>query len=131
MSALASEKLNAQWTLAGRADYLYNQRNGGGVYTISSNLGSLSNPVYTGSAALGDVVNGFGPGDPMDPGYDPSAGANRYALTVAATYRLNANVALRSELRRDFATTSAFYNFNSGGFQNTNTTVAFQAIVNF
>ncbi len=131
VSALASEKLNAQWTLAGRADYLYNQRNGGGVYTISSNLGSLSNPVYTGSAALGDVVNGFGPGDPMDPGYDPSAGANRYALTVAATYRLNANVALRSELRRDFATTSAFYNFNSGGFQNTNTTVAFQAIVNF
>jgi len=131
VSALASQKLGAKWTLAGRVDYLNNQSNGGGIYTLASNLGTLANPAYNGSAALGDVINGFGPGDPNDPSYDPNVGANRYALTVAATYRLNPNVALRSELRRDFATTSAFYNFNSGTFQNTNTTVAFQAVINF
>lgn len=131
VSALVSEKMGARWILAGRLDYLNNERNGGGIYTVGSNLGSLANPAYNGSSALGDVINGFGPGDPNDPSYDPNKGANRYALTLAATYRLNANVALRSEYRRDFATTSAFYNFGTGAFQNTNTTLAFQAVVNF
>ena len=124
ISALASEKVGANWTFAGRVDYLNNQANGGGLYTLSNN--------YSGTnAAYGDVVNGFGSGDASAAGYDPTVGANRTSLTVAGTYRLNRNVAFRSEVRRDFSTLATFYNFGTSSFQETNTTVGFQTIVNF
>jgi hypothetical protein len=131
LSALISERLGSQWIIAGRADYIYNQDNGGGIYSLTSapiaytsppNPQSVTNP----GGVVGDVLNGFGPDV-----NDPTTGTNRAALTVAATYRLNPYAALRAELRRDFATTSAFYNFTNGTFQSTNSTVALSAIVNF
>ena len=128
ISAAASERLTSQFTLAGRLDYLNDQRNGGGLLGLA-NTGAGAG--YSSSTTAGDFVNGFGPGDPGAPGYDPTVGANRSALTVAGTYRINANVSLRSELRRDFSTLSSFYNYSAQSFQNTNTTLAFQAVVNF
>ena len=123
ISSLISERLDSNWTIAGRADYIYNQDNGGGIYSLTSApLAAPGNP----GGVVGDVINGFGPDV-----NDPTTGTNRAALTVAATYRLNAYAALRAELRRDFATTSAFYNFTNGTFQSTNNTVALSAIVNF
>jgi len=126
-SALASERLTPQFTLAGRLDFLYDQANGGGVLGLgNTGVGAT----YTGGT-LGDFVNGFGPGDPNASDYDPKTGSNRTALTVAGTYRINPNVSLRSELRRDYATRASFYNYNVGSFQNSNTTLALQAVVNF
>ena len=123
-SALASEKVGANWVLAGRLDYLNNQANGGGLFTITNNVGGTS-------ASYGDVINGFGAGDPNAAGYDATVGANRTSLSGAATYRLNRNVAFRGELRRDFSTKPTFYNYGNGSFQSANTTIGLQTIVNF
>lgn len=125
-SAMVSEKLGTNWTIAGRADYLNNQNNGGGIWALVNTCATgCTNP----GAVTGNVTNGFIQdleGDPTG-----NTGTNRAALTVAATYRINPYAALRGELRRDFATTSAFYNWGSGTFQSTNNTVALQALVNF
>jgi hypothetical protein len=80
---------------------------------------------------LGDFYNGFGPGDPNAPGYDPSEGANRSSLTLSSTYRLTTNVALRGEIRYDHATTPSFYNWNYQSFSNSNQIYGLQTVVNF
>ena len=123
-SALASQKVGANWTFAGRVDYLNNEANGGGLYTLGNNVTGTN-------ASYGDVVNGFGSGDASAADYDSTVGANRTALTLAGTYRLNRNVAFRTELRRDFSTLATFYNYTNSSFQKTNTTIGFQTIVNF
>ena len=124
LSALASQKVGANWTFAGRVDYLNNEANGGGLYTLGNNVTGTN-------ASYGDVVNGFGSGDASAADYDSTVGANRTALTLAGTYRLNRNVAFRTELRRDFSTLATFYNYTNSSFQKTNTTIGFQTIVNF
>ena len=122
-SALASQKVGANWVLAGRLDYLNNEANGGGLFTLGNNV--------VGGATYGDVVNGFGAGDSNAGGYDATVGANRTSLSGAATYRVNRNVAFRGELRRDFSTKASFYNYGNGTFQSVNTTIGLQTIVNF
>jgi hypothetical protein len=122
ISTLVSEIITPRLTLAGRLDYLNNQKNGGGTFNVyDTGLGG----------AVGDGVNGFGAGDPAAAGYDANKGANRTSISLAATYRLSQYVALRGEVRHDIATTAAFYNFNDGTFQKTNDTVGLQTVVNF
>jgi hypothetical protein len=122
VSTLVSEIIVPRFTLAGRLDYLYNQKNGGGTFNVyDTGLGG----------AVGDGINGFGAGDPGAPGYDPNKGANRTSISVSGTYRLSQYVALRGEVRHDIATTAAFYNFKDGTFVKTNDTVGLQTVVNF
>jgi hypothetical protein len=129
ISALVSERVTPKFTLAGRFDYLNNQRNGGGTFNVYN-----SNPFNTTLAATGvagDAINGFGAGDINASGYDANVGANRTSFTLAATYRLSRYAALRAEVRHDMSTTQSFYNFKDGVFTNTNDTVGLQTIVNF
>lgn len=132
ISTLVSERITPRFTLAGRLDYLNNQKNGGGTFNVYN-----SNP-YAGNAGLkaagvagaaGDGINGFGAGGDLST--DRNKGANRASLSVSGTYRLSQYVALRGELRHDIATTAAFYNFKDGTFQKTNDTVGMQTVVNF
>ena len=122
MSLLLSERVDSRWLLATRADYLNNQSNGGGIFTLNS--ANTSNPGTT----VGDWINGFGP-DSSDP--TGQTGTNRTALSVSATYRINQNASLRAELRRDYASSNAFYDYYNGVMTNTNNTLALQALVNF
>lgn len=115
ISAQASKIVMPRLTLAARLDYLNNQKNGGGTFNIAGS----------------DFNNGFGPGDPNDPGYDANKGANRYALSLAATYRLSRNVALRGEFRHDHASTPAFYYYVDQTYKHSNDTLGLQTIVNF
>lgn len=124
-SYLLSKKINSALTLAGRVDYLNNQKNGGGTFNTFAN-----DPAGTG-VAVGDFYNGFGPGDPTDPNFDPNKGSNRVSLTGAATYRLTRNVALRGELRFDHATKPSFYQWSDNTYRKSNTTIGLQTIVNF
>ena len=125
VSALVAQRLTPQFTLAGRADYLYNQKNGGGTFAIV--------PSYDSSgASLGsDFINGFGPGDANASDYDQNKGANRYALTVAGTYRLTPNVAFRAEFRHDMATRPVFYYFSDNNYRKSNDLIGLQGIINF
>jgi hypothetical protein len=130
-SSLASQRVTSALTLAGRLDYLYNQKNGGGTFNIA-NLIPTPLDVYTATNPyVGDFYNGIGPGDPNAPGYDINKGANRTSLSFAATYRLTPNVAFRGELRHDHATTAAFYYFNDQSFRKNNDTFGLQTVVNF
>jgi hypothetical protein len=122
ISALASQRVTPKLTLAARADYLNNEKNGGGIFNVFTPFGQ---------AAPGDFVNGFGAGDPNADGWDANKGANRYSLSFAATYRVTTNVALRAEYRHDHATTPAFYYYGDQTYGKTNDTLGLQAIVNF
>lgn len=89
-SVLAAYKLTPRLEGALRADFIYNQKNGGGLLDY----------------VIADPVNGIGPG--QEPGADPLKGANRYAITAALNYALNANVILKLEGRYDGATEKVF-----------------------
>ena len=115
LSALVSQRVLPKLTLAARADYLNNEKNGGGTFNIGAQ----------------DGINGFGAGDPNAAGYDLNKGANRYSLSLSATYRMTPNVALRGELRHDHATTPAFYYFGDQSYRNNNDTFGLQTVVNF
>ena len=129
MSLLLSERLNPQWSVATRVDYLNNQANGGGIFTLSqANSGNPPSAAGTPPFTTGDWINGFGP-DATDP--TGQTGTNRAALAVSATYHVSQNASLRAELRRDFASSAAFYDYNSGNMTSANNVVALQALVNF
>jgi hypothetical protein len=132
ITLLASEIVVPRLTLAGRLDYLNNQKNGGGTFNVyDSNQYSGNANLAAAGPNTGDGINGFGAGDTTAPGYDANKGANRTSISVSATYRLSQYVALRGELRHDMATTAAFYNFKDGTFQKTNDIFGVQTIVNF
>jgi hypothetical protein len=138
LSGLVSQRVTNRLTLAGRADYLYNQKNGGGTFAVLTTIPSTidaGNPNLAagtlGQPYLGDFYNGFGPGDPNAAGYDPSKGANRYELSFSATYRLSPYVAVRGEYRHDHATTPAFYFWTDQTFRSSNDVLGLQTIVNF
>lgn len=91
VSALAAYKFTQRLEGVLRADYIYNQKNGGGLLD------------YT----FADGVNGIGP-DQM--GGDPEKGADKYAIAAALDYSLNSNVILKFEYRYDGATQNVFAN---------------------
>lgn len=90
VSALAAWKFTPRLEGALRADYVYNQSNGGGLLDYVSP----------------DAVNGIGP----DPAGDPEKGAGRYAITACLAYALNSNVTLKLEYRYDGADKKVFGN---------------------
>jgi hypothetical protein len=122
LSALVSQRVLPKLTLAARADYLNNEKNGGGTFNVFTPVGQV-NP--------GDFVNGFGAGDPNADGWDASKGANRYSLSFAATYRLTPNVALRAEYRHDHSSTSSFYYFDDQTYRKDNDIFGLQTVINF
>jgi opacity protein-like surface antigen len=91
ISVLAAEKFTPRVEGILRADFLYNQKNGGGLLDYTSF----------------DASNGIGPA-PF--GTNPNKGANRYALTAGMSYALNENVVLKGEYRFDGATQAVFGN---------------------
>jgi hypothetical protein len=131
ISTLVSERVTPRLTLAGRLDYLNNQKNGGGTFNTYNSNQFSGNTGLANSGVTGDGINGFGPGDPNAAGYDANKGANRYELSLSATYRLTRYVELRGEYRHDLATAATFYYFNDGTFHKTNDTVGLQTVVNF
>jgi opacity protein-like surface antigen len=91
ISALAAYKLTARTEGVLRGDFIYNQKNGGGLldYTIP------------------DPSNGIGPDQD---GGDPEKGANRFAITAGLNYALTSNVILKAEYRYDGADRKVFGN---------------------
>ncbi|MDE2394765.1 MAG: DUF3138 family protein [Burkholderiales bacterium] len=107
-----------------RLDYLHNSKNGGGTYNLATNDPS-------GAGNLGDFINGFGPGDPNAPGFDPNKGANRSAITFGLNYNYSINVSFRAEYRLDMANKPTFYYFNDGLYRKTNQLFGLQTVVSF
>jgi hypothetical protein len=91
LSALAAYKFNPKLQGILRADFIYDQKNGGGLLDWTA----------------ADGGNGVGPDQK---GGDPDKGADKYAVTVGLGYTLSANVTLKAECRFDGATQNVFGN---------------------
>jgi opacity protein-like surface antigen len=91
LSVLAAYKFTVRTEGVLRADFIYNQKNGGGLldYTVA------------------DPSNGIGPDQN---GGDPEKGANKFAITAGLNYALNSNVLLKFEYRFDGADQNVFGN---------------------
>ena len=123
-------KLTPRFELSGRADYIYNAKNGGGTYNLATNDPGKSVDI-NGNPSTGDFINGFGPGDPNAADYDPNKGANRSAFTFAMNYNYAINVAFRAEYRLDMSNKHSFYYFNDGSYRKSNQLFGLQTIVTF
>ncbi|PPE66017.1 DUF3138 family protein [Caldimonas caldifontis] len=111
--AAASNDGRAQWwglsglmaynftpTLQGifRADYIHNEKNGGGIYGSPLSGGEF------------DGRNGFGPKLASDGSViDPDKGANRYAMTFGLKYLYSLNTTFKLEYRFDGSNGYNFY----------------------
>jgi len=118
VSALAAYKWSPKLQGILRGDFIYDQKNGGGLLDWTA----------------ADGGNGVGPDQK---GGDANKGANKYALTAGLGYTLSANVTLKAEVRFDGATQNVFANKDAltGGpspkYSKTNALAATQVVFFF
>lgn len=103
-----------------RADYVKNDKNGGGL------LGYVED----------DPINGIGRGytgwgDTAAVAGDPSKGANRYALSVGMNYRFDENSTFKLEYRYDAANQAVFGYVKDGVFKKSNQLLGASVVVSF
>ena len=123
-SAQYAYRFTPKFEGSARVDYIHNTKNGGGTYNLFTNDPG-------GNKNVGDFINGFGPGDPNAPGFDPNKGANRSAFTFAMNYNYAVNVSFRAEYRLDTANKPTFYYFGDGSYRKSNQLFGLQTIVTF
>ncbi len=129
VSALAAYKFTPRFEGTVRADYVKNEKNGGGL------LG------YTGywdpaSGSLGDNRNGIGVDPTLDCVTDPTVaecnrGANRSALTFGLSYLFDLNTTFKVEYRLDRANLPVFANVKDGSFRKSNSLFGASVLVSF
>ncbi|MCM2332842.1 MAG: DUF3138 family protein [Anaeromyxobacteraceae bacterium] len=115
VSALAAYKLTPRLEGILRGDFIYNQKNGGGLLEFP----------------FPDPVNGIGPDQSGDPAADPTKGANRYAISAGLNYALNENSTLKAEYRYDGATQKVFQKNSDGSFVKSNSLFSTGVVVFF
>ncbi|MEK8033943.1 DUF3138 family protein [Ideonella sp. DXS29W] len=103
-----------------RADYIKNDKNGGGLFTYNGYY-DPDNGSYN------DGRNGIGP----DPSGDLDRGANRYALTVGMKYVFNKATTMKLEYRLDGADRAVFEDTKDGSFKKNNSLLGASMVVAF
>jgi hypothetical protein len=113
-----------------RADYINNEKNGGGLFG------------YTGywlptQGVLGDSRNGIGVDGNLDCAGpvnratpECNRGANRYAVSLGMKYLFDMNTTLKAEYRLDGADRAVF-GYSDGSFRKTNNLFGASVVVNF
>ncbi len=100
-----------------RADYINNKKNGGGLlgYSFDDGLNGIGRGLLAdGSFAKGDAV-----------------GANRYALSLGMSYRVDENATFKVEYRLDGANQPVFANPDFTRFSKTNNLLGASMVVSF
>ena len=129
VSALAAYKFTPRFEGTVRADYVKNDKNGGGL------LG------YTGywdpaNGSLSDNRNGIGVDPTLDCVTDATIaecnrGANRSALTLGLSYLFDLNTTFKVEYRLDRANLPVFANVKDGTFKKSNSLFGASVLVSF
>lgn len=144
VSLMAAYKLTPRLELVARADYLKNDKNGGGtIATIfkgcSDAAGALvgcSDPEVA-DAGAGDYRNGLGPtpqalADALASGnFSNLRGTNRSELTLGGSYVINQNVQVRMEYRYDRASQAVFQVQPENTFRRGNNLFAASVVATF
>jgi len=121
VSGLAAYKITPRLEGIVRADYIKNDKNGGGL------LG------YT----FGDDRNGIGPGYTFDDttgtwiGSDPEKGVNRTAVSFGLSYLFNLNTTFKAEYRLDRANQAVFVDVKDGSYKKSNHLLGASVVVSF
>lgn len=111
ISGMVGYNLTPRLQLLARADFIKNDKNGGGLFTYN----------------YADGVNGLGP-DAINP---TNKGANRYAVTFGTKYLLNTSTTLKAEYRVDGANLAVFEDVKTGEYKKNNQMVAASVLVAF
>lgn len=107
-----------------RADYIRNDKNGGGLFTYNG----YTTTDDTGALVYGnDGRNGLGP----DLAGDLNKGANRYAVTIGTKYAYDTSTTLKLEYRFDGADRAVFEDVKTGTFKKNNQMLATSVLVAF
>jgi len=124
VSGLAAYKLDPRFEAAIRADYINDQKNGGGLLGYTGYFDD-ANGVY------GDYRNGIGI-SPDCAALDPSCkGANRAAIAMGFNYLLTANTTIKAEYRLDLASQAVFLDAKTGLYKKNNSLLGATMVVSF
>jgi hypothetical protein len=108
-----------------RADYIKNDKNGGGLFTYN---GYTTFDEETGEVIVGnDDRNGLGP----DLSGDLNRGANRYALSLGLKYAFDKATTLKFEYRLDGADRAVFLDVKDGTYKKSNSLLGASMVVAF
>lgn len=108
-----------------RADYIKNDKNGGGLFTYN---GYTSFDEETGAPIYGnDDRNGIGP----DLNGDVNKGANRYAVSLGLKYAFDKATTMKLEYRLDGADRAVFLDVKDGSYKKTNSLLGASMVVAF
>ena len=136
VSGLAGYKITPRLQGLIRADYINNEKNGGGLfgYTglwVPDEDTTASPPMLS----VNDGRNGIGPDGnlclvtPTDA--DCNRGANRYAISFGLNYLFNENTTFKAEYRYDGADRAVFYDVRSDTYKKTNQLLGASVVVSF
>lgn len=124
VSGLVGYNATPRLQLLARADYIQNDKNGGGLYGYNGYSGiDETGAVFYGN----DGRNGIGPN--LDG--DLNKGANRYALTLGLKYAFNQNTTFKAEMRYDGADQAVFEDVKNGGYKKSNYLLGGSVVVFF
>lgn len=117
VSATAAYKLTPRTEAVLRADFVNNKKNGGGLLGYSTD----------------DPVNGIGRGLLADMSFakGEGVGANRYALSVGMSYRVDENSTFKLEYRLDGASQPVFGHADGSAYSKTNHLLGASMVVSF
>jgi hypothetical protein len=125
LSGLAAYKLEPRLEAVVRADYIKNDKNGGGLLGYTG--------YYDGAGTNGDYLSGIGASSSCDV-TDPTTnckGANRAALAMGFNYALTTNATLKAEYRFDWASQPVFFDTHNGTFKKNNHLLGASVVLSF
>ncbi len=130
VSALAGYAITPRLQGLVRADYIKNDKNGGGLLTYTGYWDAFGV-----DGPYGDYHNGIGP-DPRLGCEDQTVagcdkGANRYALSFGLKYAYNLSTTFKAEYRLDGADRPVFADVKDGTFKKTNHLFGAAVVVSF
>lgn len=131
-SGLVGYNLTPRLQLLARADYIKNDKNGGGLFGYTGYWDAFGIPEGT----AGDYRNGIGPDGNLACGTDPTIagcnkGADRYALTLGVKYAFNQNTTFKAEYRFDGSNKAVFYDVKGDSYEKSNHLLGASVVVFF
>ena len=133
LSALAGYTITPRLQGLVRADYIRNDKNGGGLFGYNSFTDAAGTAVSVdgrnGLGVDGNINCTVASGDPTLDGC--SRGANRYALSLGMKYSFNPSTTFKAEYRIDGADRPVFVDIKDGTYHKTNQLFGASVVVFF
>ena len=125
-SALFAYKLDPRTEFVTRADFIKNDKNGGGLLGYTG--------YYDGEGAAGDYANGIGAAGGCIVGGEGSPsckGSNRAAVSIGFNYAFTPNAVIKAEYRYDWASQPVFLDSMSNTYRKNNHLLGTQLVLSF